>query len=98
MKKIIFLGLSTITLSGCFGSDLPKCGDSDTRELIAQIVKDNDYKFIDLKNVNETGFNKESEIRLCSAELLTTAGSEMSEYHIRWDNKKKSIFVVEFVD
>lgn len=57
---------------------------------------DRSLKFIDVKNIEETGFNKNKEIRLCTADILISNGEEESIiYNIHWQNKKNSMFYVE---
>lgn len=96
-KKSICLFGMTILLSAC-GSSLPDCKSGDTVELVEEIVNGKTYllgRFIALDDIQEKAFNKEKEIRLCYANLLTTKGSEEISYSIRWSNKEKGEFWVE---
>ena len=60
---------------------------------------DRSLKFINAKNIEETGFNKNKEIRVCSADILISNGEEESIiYNIHWQNKKNSTFYVEITE
>ncbi len=92
------LSISTILLLAACSNSLPSCKSSDATDLVEQIVKRSSYRvgdFIELNEIEEVGFNKTSEIRLCVAELTTTHGVEDINYSIRWQNKKTQQFSVE---
>ena len=99
--KAIFIktmSISAIMLLAACSNSLPSCKSSDATDLVEQIVKRSSYRvgdFIELNEIEEVGFNKTSEIRLCVAELTTTHGVEDINYSIRWQNKKTQQFSVE---
>ncbi|WP_114892114.1 hypothetical protein [Haemophilus haemolyticus] len=101
MKKLILASTACLLLSGCF-SELPKCDDTEVKKTLDSMITtnlrtlDRSLKFIDVKNIEETGFNKNKEIRLCTADILISNGEEESIiYNIHWQNKKNSMFYVE---
>ena len=92
------LSISTILLLAACSNSLPSCKSSDATDLVEQIVKRSSYRvgdFIELNEIEEVGFNKSSEIRLCVAELTTTHGVEDINYSIRWQDKETQQFYVE---
>lgn len=105
MKKLInasSLVLCIFLLSACSG-DLPKCGDKDSKELLSQIfndaLKSESLKFIQAKNFAEKGFNKDKEIRVCTADVMLSNGEEEAvTYNLYWQDKKKAMFMLEIVD
>ncbi|OOF84209.1 hypothetical protein [Rodentibacter ratti] len=108
MKKLTFLVstvIATFLLSGCLTQDLPKCDEKDVKSLLTQIINESleengeEAKFISSKNIIEKGLNKESKIRVCSADIMySDATEETLIYNIRWQNEKKSIYEVGIVD
>ncbi|AIK16866.1 hypothetical protein [Glaesserella parasuis] len=98
--------LSSFFLSGCLSPELPKCDDKEVKSLLGQIFNDSfkkmygDYiRFIDSKNASEKGFNKEKKIRVCSADIIVSYGSEARIiYNIQWENEKKGIYQVKIVN
>ena len=104
MKKLInasSLVLCIFLLSACSG-DLPKCGDKDSKELLSQIfndaLKSESLKFIQAKNFAEKGFNKDKEIRVCTADVMLSNGEEEEvTYNLYWQDKKKVMFMLEIV-
>ncbi|OOH89286.1 hypothetical protein BMT54_06875 [Pasteurellaceae bacterium 15-036681] len=106
MKKITTLFsimLSAFLLSGCLDADLPKCGDKEAKTTLSDIINDvfkgDSIKFIEAKNFKEKGFNKDKEIRVCTADVMLSNGEEEEiTYNIYWDNKKKSMFMVEILE
>ena len=108
MKKSLILVsvfLSSIILSGCLSSDLPKCDDKEVKSLLGQIFNDSfkedgdDTRFIDSKNALEKGFNKEKKIRVCSADVMVSDGSEAKIiYNVQWQNEKEGIYEVKVVN
>ena len=101
MLKAIFIktmSISAIMLLSACSNSLPSCKSSDATDLVQQIVKRSSYRvgdFIELNEIEEMGFNKTSEIRLCFAELTTTYGVEEINYSVRWQNKENQEFYVE---
>ncbi len=95
----VFFGI--IALSAFSSSDLPSCSSSDSHSLVEQIINDLPVakaagaKFVELKDVEELGFNEKSEIRSCSATLITTSGEDALQYSIVWSNKDKGEFYIE---
>ena len=56
-------------------------------------------KFIQAKNFAEKGFNKNKEIRVCTADVMLSNGEEEEvTYNLYWQNKKKTMFMLEIVD
>lgn len=108
MKKlVIFISvfLSSFILSGCLNPELPKCDDKEVKSLLGQILNDvfkeegEDTRFIDSKNVSEKGFNKEKKIRVCSADIMASDGSEARFiYNIQWENEEKGLYEVKIVN
>ena len=95
MKAMVLAAVFTLT--ACSDS-LPSCKSSDTTDLVEKIVNRSSYRvgnFIELNDIEEVGFNKSSEIRLCVAELTTTHGVEDVNYSVRWQNKETKQFYVE---
>ena len=92
------MSISAIMLLAACSTSLPSCKSSDATDLVEQIVKRSSHRvgdFIELNEIEEVGFNKTSEIRLCVAELTTTHGVEDVNYSIRWQNKETQQFYVE---
>ena len=95
MKAMVLAAVFRLT--ACSDS-LPSCKSSDTTDLVEKIVNRSSYRvgnFIELNDIEEVGFNKSSEIRLCVAELTTTHGVEDVNYSVRWQNKETKQFYVE---
>ena len=95
MKAMVLA--SVFTLTACSDS-LPSCKSSDATDLVEKIVNRSSYRmgnFIELNDIEEVGFNKSSEIRLCVAELTTTHGVVDVNYSVRWQNKETKQFYVE---
>lgn len=106
-KSVIFMStlLSSFFLSGCLNPELPKCDDKEVKSLLGQIFNDSfkedgdDTRFIDSKNAFEKGFNKEKKIRVCSADIMVSDGSEARIiYNVQWENEKKGIYEVKIVN
>ena len=101
MLKAIFtksLVIGSVFLLAACGDSLPSCKSADATDLVEQIVNRSSYRmgnFIELNDIEEVGFNKNSEIRLCVAELTTTHGVEDVNYSVRWQNKETKQFSVE---
>ena len=92
------MSISAVMLLSACSNSLPSCKSSDATDLVEQIVKRSSYRvgdFIELNEIEEVGFNKSSEIRLCVAELTTTHGVEDINYSIRWQDKETQQFYVE---
>lgn len=89
-----------IVLSGC-GASLPECDSNDATSLVAQIVEDmpvvrmNNVRFVELKDKEQLGYNKDAELRSCYATLVTSAGEDSIQYTIEWDDKDTGEFWVE---
>lgn len=83
------------------GKSLPSCDQAETTTLVGQIindlplVKEANVQYVSLKDVTEQGYNKENDIRACSAILVTTAGEDDLQYSIKWQSKKDRTFWVE---
>lgn len=84
-----------------FGSTgLPGCSSGATTDLVEQIINGlpvaqaRNTKFVKLNDIEETGYNKESGVRACTATLITTAGQDGLRYSISWDDKKAKTYVV----
>ena len=95
-KPILLAACCLATLSAC--SSLPSCSSSETVGLVEEIVNSRSFilgKFVELKDIKETAFNQNSEIRMCRAELVTTHGSENVDYSISWQDKEENKFYVE---
>lgn len=111
MKKLTFLVstlIATFLLSGCLTPELPKCDDKETKSLLGKTINklfkeaDAGATFISSNNILEEGFNKESKIRVCSADIMASDASKGTvTYNIRWTNEKKGLYelsIVDFVD
>ena len=89
-----------IALSIFSGGNLPSCESSDSTNLVEKIINDlplakaTGAKFVSLKEIEELGFNKKSEIRSCSAILVTTRGEDDLQYSIIWSNKDKGEYYI----
>lgn len=107
-KKEISLRISMAVIFGLIalniffgGKSLPACDQKETTALIGQLVnnlpmvKIANAKFVSIKNISEQGHNKDSEIRSCSATLVTTSGEDNFQYAVQWRNKKEGTFEVE---
>lgn len=96
LHTVIVVGTTLVLLAGC--SSLPSYSASDTKSLVEQIVNQRSSmlgKFVELKDIDEIAFNQEREIRVCSAQLTTTRGTQDIDYSITWQNKKEGRFFVE---
>ena len=92
------MSISAIMLLAACSNSLPLWKSTEATGLVEQIIKRSSYRvgnFIELNEIEEVGFNKTSEIRLCVAELTTTHGVEDVNYSIRWQNKETQQFYVE---
>jgi hypothetical protein len=81
------------------GNSLPSCDSTYTVDLLKQIYSESEYaknaSFISIKNMSEQGFNKESEIRACASDLVTSKGPLSLQYSVKWQDKKAGTFLVE---
>jgi hypothetical protein len=90
-----------VAVSGSQGKGLPPCEAKETASLLEQIVNDlplvkaTNTRFVSLKQIEELGYNNESELRSCKATLITTAGQDDLQYSIKWQDKRKGLFYVE---
>lgn len=99
LAAILPIGL----LPGCGAlGGLPTCGDSDTRDLVGQIVNEllddagiPDERFVRLRDIEELGYNAKDELRSCYATLVTTDGEAEVQYSVRWTDKSKGEYWVE---
>ncbi|VEE07086.1 hypothetical protein [Neisseria animalis] len=101
MKKLIGAGVLSmaVLLSGCSAS-LPSCSSSDAKQLIKQLVNQGNAKlllgdFVEVRDIDEEAYNRDSEIRVCSAMLVTTKTTEAISYSIKWQNKDNGMFYLE---
>ena len=94
----IFLA-SLMSQSHAFlSSDVPTCQSKDARKLMIEILQDNDEQFLDIKNIQELGFNKAMKIRMCSGLLsIVGSGSEDIEYQISLDKDNTDYFYLEIL-
>ncbi len=89
-----------IAVSIFSSSNLPSCDSSDSTDLVEKIINDlplakaTGAKFVSLKEIEELGFNKKSEIRSCNAILVTTSGEDDLQYSIVWSNKDKGEYYI----
>ncbi|WP_181297007.1 hypothetical protein [Pseudomonas sp. Q2-TVG4-2] len=92
---------AVLTVVGTMATALPSCTSSDAEQLVATIIGDMPsvklagIKFVSLKEVEEQGFNEQSQLRSCSATLVTTAGEDDLQFYIKWNNQEESEFYVE---
>ena len=83
------------------GGKIPACDNKSTISLVEQIVNDlpiakkSGAKFVSLNTIAELGFNKEAEIRSCSATLVSTKGEDTIQYSVQWQDKSKKAVWVE---
>lgn len=90
-----------LSIGGAVLSALPACDSADTKTLVGQIINDMPLvkaagaQFVSLKDVTEQGYNEASQLRSCNATLVTTAGEDNLQYHIKWSNKDAGEFYVE---
>lgn len=99
MKKcnLALMLIGALSLSACT-SALPSCGSTEAENLIQKIINQRSYlvgSFVELKDVEETAFNQDAEIRVCSANLITSKVDEQINYSIKWQNKEKNMFYLE---
>lgn len=99
MKKRILatVVVGVLTLSGCV-STLPPCDSSEAQDLIQQIINQRSYlvgSFVDVQDIEETAFNKDAGVRICSARLITSRLNESISYSIKWQNKEENLFYLE---
>lgn len=92
-----------LVVSGCgLSGGLPDCGDTETKDLVGQIVNDllDDAglpreRFVRLGDIEELGYNADDELRSCFATLVTTDGEAEVQYSVRWVDKDEGEFWVE---
>ncbi len=95
--KYIAIGLSLLTLAGCSGS-LPGCSSSEAKELIENMTNERAYKFgsfVKLNSAKEQAYNKDAQIRTCTADLVTTKGMFDAYYNISWDDQEAGSYQIE---
>jgi len=92
---------TVLSYSSAALSALPACDRAETQDLVGQIISDlpavkaAGVQFVSLKDIQEQGFNEGTQIRSCSATLVTTAGQDDLQYYIKWNDKEKTKFYVE---
>ena len=108
-KKEIALRIAFATVFGLIAlffftggkATLPSCDQQQTVSLVGKtvdkmpLVRLANVHFVSLKNITENGHNKDSETRVCSATLVSTAGEDNIQYVISWFDKKARDFNVE---
>ncbi|MDI1270528.1 MAG: hypothetical protein PSV40_15680 [Polaromonas sp.] len=84
-----------------FGSSaLPTCNSGKTKDVVEKIInglplaRAGNTKYVTLKDVEETGYNKNAGIRGCSATLITTAGEDSLVYSVTWQDSDRKGFLV----
>lgn len=84
-----------------FGSSaLPTCNSGKTKDVVEKIInglplaRAGNTKYVTLKDVEETGYNKNAGIRGCSATLITTAGEDSLVYSVTWQDRDRKGFLV----
>ncbi len=103
MKKIFsgVVGVLALAYTGYaiydrFDPSLPNCGSSDTRSSIKQVWTDDSSSVTKITNETELSYNKDSEVRHCSAYLNLSDGTEGTvKYKLYWQNKKSRMFMLE---
>ncbi|BDX19210.1 hypothetical protein MFKK_20200 [Halopseudomonas aestusnigri] len=81
---------------------LPDCDADESVNLVEQIVGDMSslriagVQFVSLEGIRELGYNERTEIRSCSAVLVTNRGENDSTYSIVWADKEKGEYYIEF--
>ena len=94
---IIIGGLLLLRFFG--GNSLPSCDSTETTGILKNIYDQSEYAkeatFVSVKEQIEQGFNTESEIRACSANLVSTKGPVAIQYSVKWQDKKAGTFWVE---
>jgi len=99
-RGVILSGFMLWMASTWLPSGLPSCGSEESSNLVEEIVNGLPIvqragaKFVDLKAIDELGFNDKSEIRSCSATLITTAGENKLQYSVEWKNKDESKYYI----
>lgn len=98
MKKQV---IRVMCLAGMLGlsacSQLPSCDSKDTKNIVEKIINNKSLyigRYVDLGDISEVAFNKDSDIRVCSAELTTTKVVKDITYTINWRNKEGGEFEV----
>jgi len=80
---------------------LPQCDSSEANALVGTIIdsmplaKELNARFVSIKEVIEQGFNSKSQIRSCTATLVTSIGEDALQYSIQWTDRGKGTFYVE---
>lgn len=103
MMKIIQISFAVgaALLLGACGTKLPTCNQQETLKIVEQVInnlpiaKAVGAKFVSLKSIQELGFNKDSDLRTCSAILVTNKGEDQLSYSVKWQNKEVGKFWVE---
>ncbi len=102
ISALIVLGSGFLVLTVGLPSSgsLPSCTSKHATGLVGQIVGDmpviklTGAKFVSLNNPSELGYNKDSDIRLCTGVLITTLGEDELQYSVQWISKSKGTFSV----
>ncbi len=95
--KYIAISVGLIGLAGCSGG-LPSCSSSEAKALIEDITNKSSYKFgqfVKLSTTKEQAFNKEAQLRTCTADIVTTKGMYDAYYNISWDDKEAGTYQIE---
>lgn len=107
-KKEIGLRVGIASVCGVFAyfsffgsSSLPGCNSGKTKDVVERIINDlplaraGNTKYVTLKEVEETGHNKNSGVRSCSATLVSTAGEDSLIYSVSWQDRSAKTYLVQ---
>ncbi len=92
-KYVYLLTLSLFGLTACSNDNVPKCDSTEAKEIVEEIATNKSYQignFVSLKNINESGFNADSQERTCSADLVTSKVDAGIYYSITWADAEHS--------
>jgi hypothetical protein len=74
---------------------LPACDDDAPKRLVSRIVESipqdklANGRFIGIKNVEQHGYDQQSETRSCLGTLVTSTGENGLRYIIQWNNREQ---------
>lgn len=92
---VLILGLFSEYYYVNFITDLPSCHNAQTKSTIADMFKNAGYSVVEVKGMKEEGFNKNSEVRVCSGYLVTEKRKSIPiTVKINWQDKDKGIFQI----
>jgi hypothetical protein len=97
-KSLIALSIALSALAGCSGGGLPSCTSSEVKGVIEEIAAEKSYligNFVNLKNIKESAFNEDAQIRTCTANLITTKSDKNIFYSVTWGDAEHKQFRVE---